>query len=854
MVPFYRGYSLPLAALTILILLFFSDTSSSSAQESAMALSLTPQEQQWLTVHDNSIRIAHAPDWPPMDFLDDKGNPTGMVADYIRLIEKKLGIKFTIRPVGSWNEVLDLARKGEIDIISAGQETEERKEYMHWSTSYLTLNTTIIVEKRRKDSLTLEQMAGMTIGVPKGYAVGEFIRENYPYLSLVDVINSRDGIHKVSFGEIDAMVTEVPNALYLIEKENISNLRLAGVTGFLLNHSIGIRKDWDIFAQIIEKVLANITPEEHQEIRTRWIRLETTRTYLTPMFWYTVLGIFFFTLLVIGFILLWNRTLKIQVQQRTEELRNNEIGLEAVLELNERTYGSIEEIIEFAFRQMIRLTKSSFGYLAFDDQEGMLYIVNSSGAPESAYSTKRLTDGLDRETIGFWGEAVRRRRPVISNDYRESNPEQRGVPARYSNIIRYMNVPIFNRNKVMLVAGMGNKRTNYTTSDLRQLNLLAQGMWRLIQRKKAEQAILKGEKRFQDLVDNSPNGIAIIQDGNIVYRNSRQTELTGNLELFESSSYKFIHQDDLEKIERFYATIHSSTPAHTELDFRFYATPDQDDQASMKWVNCIATPIEFQDRNAVLLITIDMTEAKELERLLIVQDKMASLGHVSAGIAHEIRNPLSGININLRTIEKNYINPEKKEKVDRSIDAIRTASRKIESVIRRVMNFAKPTEAKFNLVDINVPLKEATDLARVTMKKNGISLLSELDDQLPQCYAEPHLIEEVILNLLNNAAEAIGESQEDKTIHLLSKAEGEQILIFVEDNGPGVPRDLREKIFEPFFTSKEHSTGIGLSLCHRIITDHKGTLKVAASGLGGAKFVISLPVTTNSTTSSSDRS
>lgn len=814
-------------------------------QGSQTTIFLTDEEREWLSQHQNTLRIAHSPDWPPMDFRGKDGKQSGMVADYIRLIEEKLDIRFVNVEVDSWEEVLDLARKQQIDIISAGQETDERKTYMYWSKPYLSLDTTIIVKKSRQGRLELKQMAGMRIGVPKAYAIGEFIRENYPDLLMVDVKNSSDGINKVSFGEIDAMVTEVPNALYLIETENITNLRLAGVTGFQLHHSVGIRKDWPILARIVEKALAGISVEEHQGIRSKWVRLETPPLYQTPMFWYIVLGLLSLTLFIVGASLLWNRTLKIQVLQRTEELRNNEKGLGALLEINERTYGSIQEVIEFSFKQMIKLTGSHFGYLAFDDQEGVLYIVNTTTDESNAtHLMKGITNGLDKETIGFWGEAVRKGRPIISNNYHESNPEQRGVPQQYRNIFRYMNVPIFNHGKAILVVGMGNKRTNYTATDLKQLNLLAQGMWRLIQRKKAEQTIRRGEKRFQDLVDNSPNGIAILQDGNIIYRNPTQIELTGNLDIFGPSAYQLIHQDDIEKVKRFREVLKRPLLKRTEIDFRFYTTQDPDDQGSMKWVNCFATPIEFQEKNGVLLITMDMTEAKELERLLIVQEKMASLGHVSAGIAHEIRNPLSGININLRTIEKNLGHPDKRSKVDQSIEAIRTASRKIELVIRRVMNFAKPSEPKSRLVDINLPIREAAELTRVTLRKQGISLHLDLAEYLPHCYAEPQLIEEVVLNLINNAAEAIDKDDggNEKKIRICSDLAEDKVVISVEDNGPGVPRDEKEKIFEPFYTTKEHSTGIGLSLCHRIITDHRGTLAVASSGLGGAKFLISLPV------------
>ncbi len=204
---------------------------------------LEPEEELWLNGHDNKVRLAHTPDWAPMDFLGKDGKPKGMAADYIRLIEKKLNFRFRQVRVGSWDEMLHRARTGTIDVISAGQETRGRRKFMTWSTPFLNLKTTIIVKKQYKGELTLDKMKGMKIGVVRQYAVGEFIREMYPELTMMDVASSVEGIRMVSFGELDAMITEVPNALYIIEIEKIPNLRLAGDTGFELHHGMGMRKD-----------------------------------------------------------------------------------------------------------------------------------------------------------------------------------------------------------------------------------------------------------------------------------------------------------------------------------------------------------------------------------------------------------------------------------------------------------------------------------------------------------------------------------------------------------------------------------------------------------------------------------
>ncbi len=808
---------------------------------------LSPEERAWLASHDGKIRLAPAPNWEPMEFFDKSGNYKGLVADYMHLIEDRLGIRFKVVRSPSWADTLDRAKRKEIDVITAAQPTPERRRFMIWSKPYVNVKTTIIVRKEMKQNFSLDRMTGMRIGVPRAYAVGDFVRETYPDLTLENVESNKAGLYKVSFGELDAMITEVPNALYVIEKEKITNLRLAGDTGFELNQGIGIRDDWSLFAGIIEKTLAGISDAEHQAIYSRWIRLETDPFYKTRTFWYSIIGVFACVLIIVGTVVAWNRTLHRQVRQRTEAVRFNEMRLDALLQLNERSNDSIEEIIEFAFQQMIRLTRSRFGYLAFDDQEGIIYSVRS-GDPDSQNDlTTTVTSGFTIETRGLWKEAVRRKKAVISNRYLESNPMKKGLPEQYRSLTRYMNVPIFKGDRVVVVAGVGNKTDDYDASDLRQLTLLAEGLWRRLQRKQVEEALARDEKNLRDIVENSPNGITIIQNGRVVYRNSKQLRLAGEINLDEQIRYEHIHDEDRAAAKGFYQGILSGQPQETELDFKFYTSLENRTKENLKYVTCLVTPINYRDHKAFLVTTIDRTRAKELEHLLTVQDKMASLGRVAAGIGHEVRNPLSGINIYLRSIEKGVADPAKAHKITPAIEAIRNASGKMEAVVKRVIDFSKPIEPKFAVTNINVPVRTALDLAGMSLGKKGITLTSDLADDLPPCFAEPNLIDEVVLNLINNAVDAMAGQEEEKTITLSTSSEYGMVRLTVEDTGPGVPQDLREKIFEPFYTTKAYSTGIGLSLCSRIITDHKGQIRVATGRNGGARFVVELPACSKET-------
>ena len=123
-----------------------------------------------------------------------------------------------------------------------------------------------------------------------------------------------------------------------------------------------------------------------------------------------------------------------------------------------------------------------------------------------------------------------------------------------------------------------------------------------------------------------------------------------------------------------------------------------------------------------------------------------------------------------------------------------------------------------------------------------MKIVSALADDLPQCYIDPTLIEEVLLNLMTNAAEAMRNQEGDRLIEVASGMQNGLVYVRVSDSGPGIPAQLRTKVLEPFYTTKKSGSGIGLSLCHRIITDHGGHLEVGSSRWSGAEFVIKLPV------------
>jgi len=377
------------------------------------------------------------------------------------------------------------------------------------------------------------------------------------------------------------------------------------------------------------------------------------------------------------------------------------------------------------------------------------------------------------------------------------------------------------------------------------VNAAALRIGKIIERKRGRKALEDSESRFRDLVEISMTCIFIIQDSEVVYFNPEYKRLFGSVRnILIPPTPEFIHPDDMAGVDAAITGLLKGRTSSADLEFRLYASPYIAGSREAKWVHCRVCKIEHRGSDAVLFNLMDISRAKELEHMLRMKDKMASLGRVAAGIAHEIRNPLSGINIYLKALEKSYREAGQPEGVAEIISQLQSASNKVESVIKRVMDFSRPTEPRFVLTEINLPVEEAVNLLAPTLKKQGVQIQTDLNPNLPPCYSDPHMIEQVILNLITNAAEAMEQMKAGKKISIITNCDRDTVYISVSDAGQGVPLNIRDKIFDPFYTTKHNSSGIGLSICQRIMADHKANLEVYSSDFGGATFIARFPVKT----------
>jgi PAS domain S-box-containing protein len=357
----------------------------------------------------------------------------------------------------------------------------------------------------------------------------------------------------------------------------------------------------------------------------------------------------------------------------------------------------------------------------------------------------------------------------------------------------------------------------------------------------------ESENRFRSLVENEPVGTMIVQEGRIAFRNPELERLMGPIpEGFDFRRLGSPHPEDVPKFERLCRTVREGEPFRQGLELRFSVPDVETRQTVYRWVQCRTVPIDFLGKTAVLVNMVDITRIKDLEQIVMEREKLASLGHLAAGIAHEIRNPLSGININISTLDllcrrAEGMDPEEKEKLHAVVAQAKAASDKIGAVVKRIMDYSKPIPPRMDRIDVVQVIREALAISEASIRKGEVKLLQDLPAEPLYCRADATLLEQVILNLITNALQAMATVDREKFLRVDVAREGQQVVIRIIDNGPGVPGDLLGKIFDPFYTTRKDGHGIGLSFSHRVISKHNGRLSAGAAEGGGAVFWIELP-------------
>jgi two-component system NtrC family sensor kinase len=252
--------------------------------------------------------------------------------------------------------------------------------------------------------------------------------------------------------------------------------------------------------------------------------------------------------------------------------------------------------------------------------------------------------------------------------------------------------------------------------------------------------------------------------------------------------------------------------------------------------------IDFQGQEAFQFFFREVTDRGRLEQQLRQAEKLSSLGQMISGVAHELNNPLSVIKGYLDLVVAHHeITPQTREDLEKVVQECDRAAK----LVRNFLSFAREHPPRREMVDVNTLIQGVADLRKADITRAGVELFMDLAPALPSTSADPDQIQQLIINLLNNAIQAMADTPAPHTLRISTQIKSpDTLLISMEDSGPGVPPELQSRIFEPFFTTKPEGvgTGLGLSIAHSIMTEHHGKISCERSSLGGAAFHLEFPI------------
>lgn len=289
---------------------------------------LTPDEKKWIAANRSRIILAVETNYQPFVFLDSKDRVTGLAHDYMLLLEKKLGLQFRQQRFSSLNDIFESVKKGEVHIVNAVTETPWRSTFLSFTNPYITVPNVMIVRQEYEGRLNEEHLQGMKLSLVKNYAVTEHLMKKIPGIKPSLVPDDLTALLDVSFGHSDAAVIDLASASYLISLKNITNLRVAGKATVDIVLAIATPINEPVLHAILKKGSAAISESERKEIINRWINASGGVIFTDWRFWAALGAIFAVILVVIGSVLLWNRTLRRQVSLRTQALQNKTEALQ----------------------------------------------------------------------------------------------------------------------------------------------------------------------------------------------------------------------------------------------------------------------------------------------------------------------------------------------------------------------------------------------------------------------------------------------------------------------------------------------------------------------------------------------
>lgn len=535
----------------------------------------------------------------------------------------------------------------------------------------------------------------------------------------------------------------------------------------------------------------------------------------------------------------------------TETKKNEEIikstneRLQRLLNIYQFNAESVQELLDFALSEAISLTNSKIGYIYFYNEERKEFTLNS-WSKEVMKECKVLNPQTvyQLEKTGIWGEAVRQRKEIIINDFPADNPLKKGTPEGHVKLEKFLTIPLFDNNRIIAVTGVANKETDYDESDIMQLQLLMNSVWRIVKRREADDEILK----LSHAVEQNPTSIVITNaNGNIEYVNKKFSELTGyTFEDVKNKNTRILQSGmtDRKIYENLWETILSGKPWRGEF-------LNKKKNGDLFWEDSIISPILNSNGDIVNFVAIkeDITEKKEiLNELVEAKDKAEKANQLKseflAQISHEIRSPLNAV-LSFSSLIKEETSSIRDEYLDTAFDSIESASKRIIRTVDLILNMSDLQLGTYELSTMHINIckvieKLSRDYSTLAKSKN-LEIIFNCNLENAFLELDDYAASQIFANLIDNAIKYTNKGKIEIRVY---NNDSDNICVDVSDTGIGISEEYLPNLFQPFsqeehgYTRGYEGNGLGLALVKRYCTLINADISVKSKKNVGTTFTV----------------
>ena len=360
----------------------------------------------------------------------------------------------------------------------------------------------------------------------------------------------------------------------------------------------------------------------------------------------------------------------------------------------------------------------------------------------------------------------------------------------------------------------------------------------ITERRKMERTLRRQEEFQRYLLESFPDLILVI-DLNETYSfvSSRIRDLLGyHPEDFLGKKLEDL-QDHSPELVALYRDV---STGRKKFGFSEYGARHRD--GSWRTMRATASPLFDADNkvNGVIVSVRDITLEKKLEQQIIQSERLAAMGQMIGGFAHELNNPLTSIMGLAELLQEN----ESSEPLRKQLAMLQQQARRAADVVQNLMYFSRPPSPGKGTVNLGELVQRTLHLHAYSLRKNNITVDFLPDASLPPLEGDPHQLMQVFLNLILNAEQAMRDVRDRGTLRVRLEKGTNSVSAIFQDDGPGIPVKILPNIFDPFYTTKRpgRGTGLGLSICKAILREHLGNIEASSGPGGGALFTVTLPV------------